>query len=270
MAIPHRVVPTDVGFAVMVPPKMVAPAIAALDAQDKEASEEPARDVAPPDHGPSYVGMGIGITLVAFFVVAGPRTGPDLQGWFRHGSAVSEAIVRNHEVWRAVTALTLHADAMHVAGNAVASLVFVTALGRWLGGGLAVLATLLAGVAGNLLTAYIYKTSHNVVGASTSTFGALGVLGGLQLVRRFRVHTVGRLRRALLGIAAALGLLAMLGMGERADVVAHATGTGFGVLFGALLGLGIKRPVRYLGQALALSCAVAMLVGAWLLAFRHA
>ena len=269
MAIPHRVVPTDIGFAVMVPPKMVAPAIAALDAQDKEASEEPAREIAPPDHGPSYVGMGIGITLVAFFVVAGPRTGPDLQGWFRHGSAVSEAIVRNHEVWRAVTALTLHADAMHVAGNAVASLVFVSALGRWLGGGLAVLVTLLAGTAGNLLTAYIYKTSHNVVGASTSTFGALGVLGGLQLVRRFRVHTVGRLRRALLGIAAALGLLAMLGMGERADVVAHATGTGFGILFGALLGLGIKRPVRNLGQAFALSGAVAILVGAWLLAFRH-
>ena len=270
MAIPHRVVPTDVGFAVMVPPKMVAPAMAALDAQDKEASEEPVHDMAPPDHGPSYVGMGIGITLVAFFVVAGPRTGPDLQGWFRHGSAVSEAIVRDHEVWRAATALTLHADAMHVAGNAVASLVFVTALGRWLGGGLAVLATLLAGVAGNLLTAYIYKTSHNVVGASTSTFGALGVLGGLQLVRRFRVHSVGRLRRALLGIAAALGLLAMLGMGERADVVAHATGTGFGVLFGALLGLGLNRSVRNLGQALALSSAVAILVGAWLLAFRHA
>lgn len=273
MAIPHRVVPTDIGFAVMVPPKMVAPAMAALDAQDKEAreaAEGPTREVAPPDHGPSYVGLGIGVTLVAFFVVAGPRTGPDLQGWFRHGSAVSEAIVRDHEVWRAVTALTLHADAMHVAGNAVASLVFVTALGRWLGGGLAILATLLAGFAGNLLTAYIYRTSHNVVGASTSTFGALGVLGGLQLVRRFRVHTVGRWRRALLGIAAALGLLAMLGMGERSDVVAHATGTGFGVLFGALLGIGLKRSVRNLGQALALSCAVAMLVGAWLLAFRHA
>lgn len=270
MAIPHRVVPTDVGFAVMVPPKMVAPAIAALDAQDKEAAEGPVREVAAPDHGPSFVGMGIGITLVAFFVVAGPRTGFDVQGWFRQGSAVSEAIVRNHEVWRAVTALTLHADIMHVAGNAVASLVFVTALGRWLGGGLAVLATLLAGIAGNLLTAYIYKTSHNVVGASTSTFGALGVLGGLQFVRRFRMRTVGRLRRALLGIAAALGLLAMLGMGERADVVAHATGTGFGVLFGALLGLGLKRPVRTFGQAVALLGAVAILAGAWLLAFHHA
>ena len=271
MSIPHRVVPTDIGFAVMVPPKMVAPAMAALDAEDKEAAEEPARDIAPPDHGPSFVGLGIGITLVAFFVVAGPRGGADLQGWFRNGSAVSEAIVRDREAWRAVTALTLHADAMHVAGNAVASLVFVSALGRWLGGGLAVLVTLLAGIAGNLLTAYIYrKTSHSVVGASTSTFGALGVLGGLQFVRRFRVRSVGRMRRALLGIAAALGLLAMLGLGERADVVAHATGTGFGVVFGALVGLSLKRPVRTWGQALALSCAVALLAGAWFLAFHHA
>lgn len=269
MAIPYRVVPTDAGFAVMVPPKMVAPAIAALDAQDKEAAEGPLRDEAAPDHGPSYIGVGVSITLIAFFVVAGPRVEPDPQGWFRNGSAVADAIVRNHEVWRAVTALTLHADAMHVAGNAVASLVFITALGRWLGGGLAILATLLAGVAGNLLTAYIYKTSHSVVGASTSTFGALGVLGGLQFVRRFRLRSVGRLRRALLGIAAALGLLAMLGMGERADLVAHATGTGFGIIFGALLGLGLKRSVRTLGQSFALAAAVAILTSAWLLAFHH-
>lgn len=131
------------------------------------------------------------------------------------------------------------------------------------------MATLLAGIAGNLLTAYIYKTSHNVVGASTSTFGALGVLGGLQFVRRFRLRTVGRMRRALLGIAAALGLLAMLGMGERSDVVAHATGLGFGVLFGALLGLGLKKPIRTLGQALALLGAVAIVAGAWLLAFHR-
>jgi rhomboid protease GluP len=267
MAIPHRVVSTDIGFAVMVPPKMVAPAMAALDAQDKEAAEGPPREVAPLDHGPSFVGVAMGITLIAFFVVTGPRTGPDLHGWFRHGSAVADAIVRNHEVWRAVTALTLHADAMHVAGNAVASLVFVTALGRWLGGGLALLATLLAGFAGNLLTSYIYTTSHNVVGASTSTFGALGVLCGLQFVRRFRNRTVGRFRRALLGVAAALGLLAMLGMGERSDVVAHVTGTVFGILFGVLFGLSIKRPVRAFGQALALLAAGATLAGAWLMAF---
>lgn len=267
MAIPHRVVSTDIGFAVMVPPKMVATAIAALDAQDKEAAEGPPREVAPLDHGPSFVGVAMSITIIAFFVVTGPRSEPDLHGWFRHGSAVADAIVRNHEVWRAVTALTLHADAMHVVGNAVASLVFVTALGRWLGGGVAILATLLAGFAGNLLTSYIYTTSHNVVGASTSTFGALGVLCGLQFVRRFRNRTVGRFRRALLGVAAALGLLAMLGMGERSDVVAHVTGTGFGILCGVLFGLSIKRPVQALGQSLALLATVATLAGAWLMAF---
>jgi membrane associated rhomboid family serine protease len=267
MAIPHRVVPTDVGFAVMVPPRMVAPAIAALDAQDKEAAEGPARDALPLDHGPSFVGVGMSITLLAFYVVAGERSGPDIHGWFRHGSAVADAIVRHHEAWRAVTALTLHADIMHVAGNVVATLVFVTALGRWLGGGLALLATLLSGALGNLLTAHIYVTSHNVVGASTATFGALGVLGGLQFVRRFRARNVGRMKRALLGIAAALGLLAMLGMGERSDIVAHASGLGFGILFGVLVGLWLRRPVRLFGQALALLATLALLVGAWLLAF---
>jgi membrane associated rhomboid family serine protease len=269
MAIPHRVLPTNTGFALLVPPQMVATAIVALDAHDREATEEPPREAAPPDHGPSFVGMAMAITIIAFFVVTGSRAGPDAQGWFRQGSATADAIVHQHELWRAVTALTLHADAMHVAGNSLASLVFVSALGRWLGGGLALLATLLAGFAGNLLTAFIYSTSHNVVGASTATFGALGVLGGLQFVRRFHVRSVGRVRRAMLGVAAALGLFAMLGMGERSDVVAHAGGLGFGILFGVLLGQFVERPVRAPAQALALLATVATLTGAWMLAFRH-
>jgi membrane associated rhomboid family serine protease len=128
--------------------------------------------------------------------------------------------------------------------------------------------TLLTGAAGNLFTAYLYSTTHNSVGASTSTFGALGVLGGLQFVRRYRDATVGRGRRALLGIAATLGLLAMLGMGERSDVVAHAAGLGFGVLSGVFLGFFLKRPVRTLGQGLCLLATVGLLAGAWLLAFR--
>lgn len=292
MAIPHRVVPSDVGFVVMVPPQMVAPAIAALDAQDKEAAEAPkAHASTAPDHGPSYVGVAMSITLIAFFVVAGPRSGADVAGWFRDGSAVAEAIVRGHQLWRAVTALTLHADAMHLAGNTVATLVFVTALGRWLGGGLALAATLLCGALGNVLTAYIYRSSHSVVGASTATFAALGVLGGLQFMRRFRMPAVGRMRQALLGIAGALGLLAMLGVGSdlvveasrsvdvlgparpsiagHTDVVGHAMGFMFGMTFGVLFGILVKRPVRLLGQGLAVLATAVTLVGSWLLAFHH-
>ncbi len=291
MAIPHRVVPSDIGFVVMVPPQMVAPAIAALDAQDKEAADAPkAREVAPPDHGPSYVGVATGIMLIAFFVVAGPRSGPDLAGWFRHGSAVAEEIVRRHEIWRAITALTLHADAMHLAGNTVAALVFVTALGRWLGGGLALAATLLCGALGNLVTAYVYGSAHTVVGASTATFAALGVLGGLQFVRRFRMPAVGRMRHALLGVAGALALLAMLGLGSdlvveasksvdvvgpsrptvagNTDVVGHAMGFGFGMTVGVLSGFVLKRPVRLVGQGIAVLATVVTLVGSWLLAFH--
>lgn len=269
MAIPHRVAPTETGgYAVLVPPRMVAPAIAALDAHDREVAEGPPRETPVPDHGRSFVGVAMAVTLAAFFVVSGPRAGADAGGWFRAGSAVARSIVRDHELWRAVTALTLHADGAHLFGNAVASLVFVTALGRWLGPGLALLLTLASGMLGNLLTAYIYATTHNSVGASTSTFGALGVLGGLQFVRRFRDTSIGRLRRALLGIAAALGLLAMLGMGERSDVVAHATGLGFGVLGGVASALLVRRPVGTGWQAVCLAATMSLVSGAWLLAFQ--
>jgi hypothetical protein len=96
----------------------------------------------------------------------------------------------------------------------------------------------------------------------------------LQFVRRFRSPTIGRFRRALLGIAAVLGYFAMLGVGDgskpvpRVDVVAHAAGLGFGVLAGVLAGLSLRRPVGTLGQAIALLATLTTLSGAWLLAFR--
>jgi uncharacterized membrane protein (Fun14 family) len=60
----------------------------------------------------------------------------------------------------------------------------------------------------------------------------------------------------------------MIGMGERSDVVAHATGLGFGILFGVILGLVVKRPIRILGQGVALLVTVTTLASAWLLAFH--
>jgi membrane associated rhomboid family serine protease len=268
VGIAHRVGITEEGWAVLVPPPLVATALAALDAHDREASEGPAREPQAPDHGRSFVGLAAAATIAAFFWVSGPRTGADVGGWFRAGSGVAGSIVHG-QWWRAVTALTLHSDFMHVTGNAVAFIVFLSALGRWLGGGLALYATLLAGAAGNLVTAYVYGSPHNVVGASTATFAALGLLGGLQFLRRFRARTVGRFKRAFLGVAATLGLFAMLGVGERSDMLAHATGLGFGLGFGLLLGRFVRRPVGPLGQAIGLCATVATIAGAWLLAFRH-
>ena len=269
VGIPHRVGLAEEGWAVLVPPAQVATALAALDASDQEASEGPVREPQAPDHGRSFVGLAAAASIAAVFLVSGPRSGPDDGGWFRVGSGVADQIVHG-QWWRVVTALTLHSDFMHVAGNAVAFIVFLTALGRWLGGGLALFATLLAGAAGNLLTALVYGSPHDVVGASTATFAALGLLGGLQFMRRYSARTVGRFKRAfLLGIAASLGLFAMLGVGERSDMLAHATGLGFGLGFGLLWGHFVSRSVKPLGQAICLIATVVAVAGAWLLAFRN-
>ncbi len=268
VGIAHRVGLTEEGWAVLVPPPLVAAALAALDAHDREASEGPAREPQAPDHGRSFVGLAAAVTIAAFFWVSGPRNGADAGGWFRVGSGVAGSIVHG-QWWRVVTALTLHSDFMHVTGNAVAFLVFLSALGRWLGGGLALFATLLAGATGNLVTAFVYGNPHNVVGASTATFAALGLLGGLQFLRRYSARTVGRFKRAFLGVAASFGLFAMLGTGERADMLAHATGLGFGLGLGLLVGHFLRRPVRPPAQAICLIATVAIVAGAWLLAFRH-
>ena len=78
------------------------------------------------------------------------------------------------EWWRAVTALTLHADLAHVLANAVAIAIFLGAVARRLGPALATWLALAAGVAGNVLTALVAGGGHVSLGASTAVFGALG------------------------------------------------------------------------------------------------
>jgi rhomboid protease GluP len=124
---------------------------------------------------------------------------------------------------------------------------------------------LLAGAGGNLANALVHGSAHVSVGASTSVFGAVGMLGGLGLARRGR-KKVPR-RRAWAPVAAALALLAMLGTGgERVDVLAHL----FGFLFGAVLGLFFAfvtpRPPGFRIQWAWGSAAAAVLIYCWTLA----
>jgi membrane associated rhomboid family serine protease len=261
LAIPHRVVVTEHGSAIVVSPALAARASEALAAHEREAAEEATSiEPAAPDQGPSTIGAGIATALVAFFFVTGPRSGGH---WFASGSAVADKIVSG-EWWRAVTALTLHADLAHVLGNAVALIVFVSALGRWLGRGLALALVLASGVIGNLLTAYGYRGGHDSVGASTAAFGALGILGGLQLVRRYRFTArLDRRRRALSAVAACLGIFAMIGVGERSDVVAHLAGLGSGLAIGALTARLVRRAVSAPAQWALLALSVLVVVACW-------
>jgi membrane associated rhomboid family serine protease len=266
LGIPHRVLDTAMGRAIVVEAEVAQKAAAALQESDREAVESAVPEPPAPDTGSSWMGIAVSMGLVAFFFFTGPRGDG---AWFTAGSANAEAIVRG-AWWRAVTALTLHADIAHVAGNAAALIIFVSALGRWLGGGVAALLVLFTGFAGNLLNAYLHGAHHDSIGASTAAFGALGILGGLQFVRRYRFTArMDRRRRAVSAVAACLGLFAMIGVGQRAeiDVMAHVAGLGAGLVTGFATGHLLRRPVRPLVQVLLVLASAAIVAGCWWRAF---
>jgi rhomboid protease GluP len=255
------------GFVVGVPAEVAERGFALLEAYERENRAPPApRAEAEPAAGsaPLRVALAVAAALLVFFAVTGPRH-PTLE-WFARGSADAGQILEG-EVWRSVTALSLHASPGHVLGNALVGTLFLTAAFRALGPGVGLLLVLLAGAGGNLLNALLHGSAHNSVGASTAVFGAVGLLGGLGVGRRHRRGTRGR--RAWVSLAASLGLLAMLGTaGERVDVWAHLFGLAVGALFGIPLGFASNPRPPALLQWL-LGCAAPAIVWAcWALALR--
>jgi membrane associated rhomboid family serine protease len=232
-----------------------------LDAYERENPDpaaEPARRV---EYGPTWAGFFMAGLLGAFFLVTGPRD-PNVD-WFREGSAAAERILQG-EVWRTVTALTLHADLGHILANAAACALFATAVCRSVGPGLGWWLILLAGALGNALNALAHGSHHTSVGASTAIFGAVGLLTGLQLVRRHRLGFRGR--RVWAPIAAGLALLAMLGSSAQSDLSAHLFGFLSGTVLGVPAALGTRRIPARGTQAVLLLSAIATVVACWQLA----
>jgi membrane associated rhomboid family serine protease len=238
-------------------------ALAAFEGENRRAPPPP--DPPPVDRHPLRHALVVASALLASFAWTGPAGDAALGAL---GDAEAGRI-RAGEWWRAVTALTLHADAGHVLGNAVAGALFLTAVFRGFGPGVGGALVLASGVGGNLANAAFRAPLHATVGASTAVFGALGVAVGAML-RRPRAALRGR--PFWLPVGAALALLAMLGTeGERVDVWAHAMGLAAGVAIGAA---AAQLPAAWLTrasvQALAALAAIALLAIAWRLALQHA
>lgn len=203
--------------------------------------------------------------LLALFAATGPAGRSDSA--FGERASANAARILAGEAWRAVTALTLHADLAHVLGNAMAGALFLAAVFRAFGFGGGGALALAAGALGNLANAFVQAPSHATIGASTAVFGALGLLAGRALALR---STSLRGRPAWLPIGAALALLAMLGTeGKRVDLWAHGLGLAAGVVLGALAS---RLPARWFAsrafQALAGASALAAIAIAWALALR--
>jgi rhomboid protease GluP len=265
--IAHHLGLIDRQFVLTVEPADVEAAARALDAFDVERASDYAAPPPPVPEGTSMLGIATTIVLVAFYIVAGPREAATPSLWFANGSAVASLILHG-QWWRAVTAMTLHADLFHLLGNVVACLIFVGAVGRWVGTGLGATLILAAGAAGNLLTAWVHRhAEHDSVGASTATFAALGVLAGLGALRRWR--SLPQRKRAWLPIGAGLALFAMLGVGERSDVFAHLLGLGAGCVLGLAAAYGVPRRLGPMAQGTLSLVAAAALAGSWWLAFHR-
>ncbi len=174
---------------------------------------------------PTVLLMGL---LVLFHAVTGPWSWQSK--WFRQGAVDLGPILHQGEWWRLFTALTLHADVVHLTGNVLIGGMVVHFLSLEIGSGLAWSLLVLAGAAGNYLNLLWRHGQHLSIGFSTSVFGAVGILCGL-MVRRL-VHW----RELLLPLGAGVGLLAMVGTsGQRTDLGAHFCGLGAGFVLGVLL-----------------------------------
>jgi len=252
MAIAHAVEPTPEGrWAIVVGEADAAAAESAIAAWEAENAKPPEARRSQ-EYGRSRVGVAAALALACFTLF----TFGQGSGWVERGSANAERIFRG-EWWRTVTALTLHSDAAHAAGNALALCVLLAALARRIGPALAAWLPLAAGIAGNAATALVTRGGHISVGASTAVFGSLGMLSALEAPGR----------RAWLTLGAGAALLGILGTGERADLFAHL----FGFTAGVLEGLAFRRatPPRRspLQPALALA-ALAPIALAWWRALR--
>ncbi len=213
------------------------------------------------------------------------------QDWLPLAGLDAYRVAHAGEWWRCVTALTMHADSAHLAGNLAASAVFGIPLFRRSGAGLGILLALLAGAYGNLLTAYLRPPAYMSQGFSTALFAIIGLLSAFSAVYALRHHRAGAaLRReeerlapsalrnalfqGLMPLGAGIALLAMLGGSEApgVDYLAHSAGLLCGIVLGLATAAAVPALFLQKGRANALvqGAAGGLALGLLLLCWRYA
>jgi membrane associated rhomboid family serine protease len=220
-------------------------ALEQLERYDRENRAWPPRE-APfqpiPAGGHSAILYG-GLLALVHIVVIEDRHGVD---WRALGRNASDLVTQG-EWWRVATALTLHSDLAHLAGNIVFGAAFGLILSQGVGIGVAWLGILASGAVGNWFNVALRDEPHSSIGASTAVFGALGMQVAVEWARRGRTRSTGLRRWA--PVVMGIGLLAWSGMGgitvetsaadrrailDRVDVGAHLAGFFAGAALGLL------------------------------------
>ncbi|MEA5115695.1 MAG: rhomboid family intramembrane serine protease [Geobacteraceae bacterium] len=266
--IPFRLERSGHGLQLLVPAAYMDAAVEELSLFEEENRDWPPlpRDI--PSSSDNTMSTLSILVLVAVFhnlirlrVWLPGKLPPD---WIAIGSADSEKILQG-QWWRLVTALTLHADFLHLLGNLAIGGIFIVFLCRYLGSGLAWAMLLGAGVLGNFGNALLQPVNHQSIGSSTLVFGAVGLLASLNITGMRQLSW----KNCFLPFAGAAALLALLGTeGERADLGAHVCGFASGVVLGLAAGFLVGRFGRpgMLLNVLLSSAAACTVATAWFFA----
>ena len=230
--------------------------------QENRAPARPARRV-DPVYQDALPGVLIYIGTIGLFAwLAGEAAfGRD---WLAAGR-MDGRLLREGELWRTFTALTLHLDLKHLLGNMGFGALFGLFAGRLAGPGAAWVTVVIAAALANGVNTLLLDPSHRAIGASTAVFAALGLASGF--VWRGRLMAQDRWPYRLGPIIGGIALLAYTGTGdENTDIGAHLAGFACGFAAGMLL---IRAAPRLNSGRLQATCgvlALALIVGSWSLA----
>jgi membrane associated rhomboid family serine protease len=226
------------------------------------APPRPDNDFTPLLQPPTLLLIG---ALILFFTVTGPWDNHSL--WFTQGAGNGARILENNEWWRLLTALTLHADTVHLLSNCLIGGWLVHFFCRLTGTGLGLCALLLTAGFANLINVFIHGPEHQFVGFSTAVFTVIGMLATLS--HQSRRNFTGS--HFLIPIMAGAALLAALGSsGEHTDLGAHLFGLLCGLVSGHILGRKPLTNLRHslLFQSVLFLLFLTLLIGSWLLALQ--
>lgn len=218
------------------------------------------------DRPVSWSPVWVAVFLTGFYAWLGPYDSS--REYFQRAAVDAERMLEG-EWWRAVTALTVHADADHLAGNALSILLLGFAACRRLGAGLSWLLILTGGFLGNAGVAVMLRRDHVSVGASTACFAAIGILSARTAAQCFRSSRrwISIWNRSWLPVAAGLALMALTGSAPGSDLSAHLLGLGAGLLLGVAFSSPQTRGLANRVQAGLQLIALLAVLAAWSLAW---
>ncbi len=228
-------------------------------------NRRPARSpVVWPRHPHALYGV-IGYAAVEIAVTIAAVTHALDKGWTSAG-VLDKGYFDRGEWWRVLTALTLHADMLHLLSNLAFGALFGYPAARLFGPGVAWLLILFGGGLAYGIDALLHPPEHYLLGASTAVFTALGLIAAYGWRRHLRDWTPWM--RNASPLVAGLALLAFTGTGgENTDILAHLAGFAVGAGMGAICArLPMPAPGRAGIQWIAGLFALGLLALAWTLA----